>query len=93
MGSLDSSSLKGLPSSPLAVAMAPFPEFNVFYVDASDHSLTLTVHDGSWSSRESADLVPRVARNSSNALLSIDFSLNYQVTTVDRHIDTINGHN
>ena len=27
-----------------------------------------------------------VARNSSNALSLADFSLNYQVTTVDRHI-------
>jgi hypothetical protein len=32
------------------------------------------------------DAMEFVARNSSNALSSADFSLNYQVTIVDRHI-------
>jgi hypothetical protein len=32
------------------------------------------------------NVMDAVARNSSNAPLSADFSLNYQVTTVDRHI-------
>jgi hypothetical protein len=36
--------------------------------------------------RETKDCLNSVARNSSNALSSADFSLNYQVTTVDRHI-------
>ena len=33
-----------------------------------------------------AAVIDIVARNSSNALSSADFSLNYQVTIVDRHI-------